>query len=149
MRVLVFGNINAGKSVVVSALAELYPDTPVVGIDDYRCRFGDGSHEGDSLAMDRFGADAGDASDAIVEKCLTRIDSKDFTATPYPPFPDSSKCLSVWSHNCSLTSGDFTCNAILKLQCNIEVALQVPILAVLHGHVHFEISTPRRNLLAV
>ena len=119
MRILVFGNINAGKSVVVSELLRRYPVTPVLSIDDYRRRYGDGTHEGDTLAMDRFVGDATATFDGIIEctglgplgyklhealpvkevlllhvtvpleECLSRIDRKDFAATPYPPFSES------------------------------------------------------------
>lgn len=118
MRILVFGAINAGKSVVASAVASLLPTSRVISIDDYRKRYGDGTHAGEAMAMDKFVADAIDSFDSIVEctglgplgrmlhealpakesivvlvaapldTCMTRIHLKDFSSTPYPPFEE-------------------------------------------------------------
>jgi predicted nucleotidyltransferase len=119
MRILVFGNINAGKSTVVEVLRDLHPDLPVISIDDYRKRFGDGSFDGDHKAMSVFTADASATKSCIVEctglgplgrqlqkalepkssiilhvraspaTCIERIIQKDFSSTPYPPFSEA------------------------------------------------------------
>ena len=118
MRILVFGNINAGKSTIVSELLKVIPETPVLSIDNYRRQHGDGTHGGDVLAMDQFVRHVAESCDAIVEctglgplghklhdtlpakealvlhvvapleECLARIAKKDFALTPYPPFSE-------------------------------------------------------------
>ena len=119
MRILVFGNINAGKSYVVDVLRNIYPSLPVISIDDYRKRYGDVSFEGDEEAMAAFITDASSSESSIVEctglgplgiqlqkalrpkssviihvraslsTCQERITQKDFSATPYPPFSET------------------------------------------------------------
>jgi hypothetical protein len=115
VRVLVFGNINAGKTHVTDVLQQLLPERPLLNIDDYRKKFGDGSFEGEELAQARFISDVVGSNDCIAEctglgplgqrlhaavphkesivlhvvaseaVCLGRVHGKDFAATPYPP----------------------------------------------------------------
>ena len=119
MRVLVYGNINAGKSRVAASLRRELPNTRQIAIDDYRRTHGDGTLEGDRRAMERFVSDAAATEDSVVEctglgplgnmlhhalppkaslvvhvrapvgTCLARSATKDFSSTPYPPFQES------------------------------------------------------------
>jgi predicted nucleotidyltransferase len=119
MRVGIFGNINSGKSTLLAHLLDRFPNYPVMRIDDYRRRFGDGSFQADQNAIDRFVQDAAAEEHAFIEctglgplgaklasalapksilillvdthleTCLRRIEDKDFSDTPYPPFAES------------------------------------------------------------
>jgi predicted nucleotidyltransferase len=118
MRILVFGNINAGKSRVVEYVRHLVPGLPILSIDGYRKKYGDGSFDGDQRAIQQFVSDVARTTrcvvectglgplgtqlhDALSEKesvvlhvitaettCLDRIAGKDFANTPYPPFDE-------------------------------------------------------------
>lgn len=120
MRVLVFGNINSGKSFAIAKMKRLFPHYDVISIDDMRRRYGDGSLEGEELARNMFVGEAVKAKDAFIETtgvgwaafflleelkprsfiiiyvaegpdiCIERISAKEFSATPYP-WPDESK----------------------------------------------------------
>ena len=54
MRVLVFGNINSGKSYLAKQLTTLLPDYNHVELDDFRKQYGDNTVAGEMLAIQHF-----------------------------------------------------------------------------------------------
>ena len=68
MRIFVFGNINAGKTFLVSKLKDDYfPNYPVLSIDKYRKKYGDNSIEKEIFSQDKFVEDVFKTKDCIVE----------------------------------------------------------------------------------
>lgn len=66
LKVVVIGNIGAGKTLLAGALAQQL-DVPFVGLDDCRCREGDGSAAGEASAWAAFLTAAGDPASAVLE----------------------------------------------------------------------------------
>jgi hypothetical protein len=119
MLVLVVGNINSGKSHAIELIRPFLPEYPVLAIDEYRIRFGDGSLEGELRTRERFVNDVVSSDHVIVElsgmgplgsmlesritlksfivvhiqetlaNCLERIQGKDFSKIPYPKFNET------------------------------------------------------------
>lgn len=113
MRILVLGNINAGKTTIANALAHVL-GCPLISIDAYRVKYGKGDVESETEAQRRFIADVVATEDTIVEctglgtlgrdlsaalkgqnglaviidtpegECLRRLGRKHFEAIPYP-----------------------------------------------------------------
>lgn len=114
MLVLVVGNINSGKSHAVRLIQKILPEYPVLSIDEYRKKYGDGTIEAEVKTRERFVNDVAASTDAIVELsgmgplgtmlesiipskrslvihvaedvevCLSRLACKDFSTIPYP-----------------------------------------------------------------
>jgi predicted nucleotidyltransferase len=119
MLVLVVGNINSGKSHAVRLIQAILPEYPVLAIDEYRKKFGDGTIESELETRKRFVEDVACSTDAIVELsgmgplgtmlesaippkrfvvvhidedvnvCLERVALKDFASIPYPKFEET------------------------------------------------------------
>lgn len=119
MLVLVVGNINSGKSHAVRLIQKILPEYPVLAIDEYRKKYGDGTIEAEVKTRERFVHDAAAHTNAIVELsgmgplgtmlesiiphkqfvvvhieenlevCLTRLASKDFDSIPYPKYGET------------------------------------------------------------
>lgn len=114
MLVLVVGNINSGKSHAARLIQAILPEYPMLAIDEYRKKFGDGTIEAELETRKRFVEDVACSTDAIVELsgmgplgtmlesitphkqfvvvhieedlevCLARLTSKNFDSIPYP-----------------------------------------------------------------
>ncbi len=114
MRIIVTGNINAGKTYVTQKLNKILKDYKSIRIDDYRIKYSDGSFESDKKTLEIFSIDCAKEENAIIEMsgvgksayalkeklnnskyilvqidtsldtCLSRIESKDFNVVPYP-----------------------------------------------------------------
>lgn len=119
MRIFVVGNINSGKSYTVKKLSQIFPDYPVLAIDQYRIKYADGSIEKEEATRKRFANDIIQNKDAIIEftggsnitdlfmdkirqnssvvleikanigDCLKRIEDKDFSIIPYPTYTET------------------------------------------------------------
>lgn len=119
MRIFVVGNINAGKSHVAKKLQRIYPDYPVLSIDQYRKTYADGTVEKELSTRAVFARDIIQRKDAIIEfsggsnitdlftnqlrpnsvivleinadvsDCLSRLKHKDFSKIPYPKYSES------------------------------------------------------------
>ena len=119
--ILVFGNINSGKSYCIDKIKEIFPKYQVIKIDDYRIKYGDGTIEKDNYAMKQFTRDIIFTKDCIVECtglglvaenlrnslkdtyfvilkieeklniCLERLKNKSFENIPYPKFEENIK----------------------------------------------------------
>lgn len=119
MRIFVVGNINAGKSYVVKKLQVIYPNYPILAIDQYRKNYADGTVEKEVETRSLFAKDIIQTKDAIIEfsggynitdlfvnelrpnsvlvleinadlgDCLSRLKDKDFSKTPYPKYSES------------------------------------------------------------
>jgi hypothetical protein len=118
VRLFVVGNINAGKSFVVNKLKNLYPNYPVLSIDEYRKQFADGTIEKEEATRKLFADDIVKYCNAIIEfsggstisslfverlrmnsvvvlevkktvdKCIDRLAQKDFSTIPYPKYSE-------------------------------------------------------------
>jgi len=114
VRILVFGNINSGKSTLIKKLSKQFVDYPILKIDDFRIKFGKGTWETDDYAQERFVKSVKENHKCIVEctglgplgkkllkvikgktdimlyvktpldTCLKRLELKDFSSIPYP-----------------------------------------------------------------
>jgi hypothetical protein len=119
MKIFVLGNINSGKSYVVSKLKKIFPDYPVLAIDEYRINHSNGSIDSELKTRNLFANDILKHNNAIIEYsggsmitnlfinelkinsfiiievtedvnvCLKRIQNKDFSKIPYPIFEES------------------------------------------------------------
>lgn len=114
MRVLVFGNINSGKSYLIDKISKQLIDYPIFKIDDFRIKYGKGTWETDTLAQEMFVESVKNNARCIVEctglgplgdklsqvisdkldivlhvntplkDCIERLETKDFSIIPYP-----------------------------------------------------------------
>lgn len=121
MRIFVVGNINAGKTYLVNKLKNIFPNYPILSIDQYRMDYADGTIEKEIYTCHRFADDIIKYKDAIIEfsggsnitvlfedrvrsnsaivievlsnleDCLERIRFKDFSKIPYPKFSESMR----------------------------------------------------------
>ncbi|MGI6769164.1 MAG: nucleotidyltransferase domain-containing protein [Bacilli bacterium] len=119
MRIFVVGNINAGKSYIVSKLVKKYPLYKVLSIDEFRKKYSDSTIEKELETRKIFADEIINSKDAIIEFsggntiaslfidklrvnscvvleveenldiCLERINTKDFSKIPYPAFNES------------------------------------------------------------
>ncbi len=119
MKIFVVGNINSGKSYIVSKLRKIFPNYKVLSIDEYRIKHSDGSLDSELNTRNIFANDILRHSNAIIEfsggstitnlfidelklnsfviievyedvnTCLKRIKDKDFSKIPYPVFEES------------------------------------------------------------
>ena len=119
MKIFVLGNINSGKSYVVSKLKKIFPDYPVLAIDEYRINHSNGSIDSELKTRNLFANDILKHNNAIIEYSggsmitnlfinelkinsfiiievtedvnvyLKRIQNKDFSKIPYPIFEES------------------------------------------------------------
>lgn len=119
MRILLFGNINSGKTTAAEILQQILPQYHYISIDQFRKLYGNGSVESEKIAQLEFVKKASQSEHALIEssglgplgnllhqhlppktsvilyfdtsleECLTRIQSKDFSASPYPKSPET------------------------------------------------------------
>ena len=114
MRILVFGNINSGKSFLIDKLSKQLIGYPIFKIDDFRINYGKGTWKTDTLAQEKFVESVKNNACCIVEctglgplgdklsqvisdkldivlhvntplkDCIERLETKDFSIIPYP-----------------------------------------------------------------
>lgn len=119
MRIFVVGNINVGKSFFINKLQCVFPDYPLISIDQYRQKYSNGSLQAEHQTRDVFAKDIIESENAIIEYsggdsitslfiddipsnsfivleisekvdiCLARLKNKDFSKVPYPTFDES------------------------------------------------------------
>jgi predicted nucleotidyltransferase len=119
MKIFVLGNINSGKSYVVSKLKTIFPDYQILAIDEYRLNYSNGTLNSELKTRNLFANDILKHNNAIIEfsggstitnlfidelrlnsfiiievtvdvnVCLKRIKNKDFSKVPYPIFEES------------------------------------------------------------
>jgi predicted nucleotidyltransferase len=119
MKIFVVGNINSGKSYVVSKLKTIFPDYQILAIDEYRLNYSNGTLDSELKTRNLFASDILKPNNAIIEfsggstitnlfidelklnsfiiievtedvnVCLKRIKDKDFSKVPYPAFEES------------------------------------------------------------
>ena len=118
MRIFVVGNINSGKSYIVSKLKKKYSSYKVLSIDEFRKNYSDGSIDKEICTRNLFSEEILKSNDAIIEFsggntitslfinelrlnsiiiievqekldiCIDRIKNKDFSKIPYPVYSE-------------------------------------------------------------
>lgn len=119
MKIFILGNINSGKSYVITKLKNIFPNYQILTIDNYRIKYADGSLEKELETRKLFADDILKYDNAIIEfsggktitdlfinelkvnsfiiievyedvnVCIKRIKDKDFSKVPYPVFEES------------------------------------------------------------
>ncbi|MEA3450335.1 MAG: hypothetical protein U9Q83_00360 [Bacteroidota bacterium] len=54
MKILLFGSIAAGKTTIAKIITKQFTDFKFIGIDNYRCKYGNGTMEGEKSAQKEF-----------------------------------------------------------------------------------------------